>query len=86
MILFKHFGSRVIQVFDLCEKMKSFVRDRVGRVRAVKMSVAEEPQRVAMKLEIGDDGLDSARSFILGGREIASTKVSELERDPGCGQ
>ena len=61
--------------------MEAFVRDCVGRVRAVKMSVAEEPQRVvAMKLEIGDDGLDGARSFILGGRKIASTKISELER------
>ena len=63
--------------------MEAFVGDRVGRVRAVEMSVAEEPQRVTMELEIGDDGLDGARSLILGGREIASTKVAELERDPG---
>ena len=49
MIFFKHFGSGVVEFFDLCKKMEAFVRDRVRRVRAVKMSVAEEPQRVAMK-------------------------------------
>ena len=53
-VLHHHVGGRVVELADLCQEMKALVAGGVERVRPVEMGVADEPDRVTVRVETDD--------------------------------